>query len=63
MAAYVVLMQQVEDVERYREEYVPGVMSVLAKDGAEVLVAGFDAELVEALRSGEVLEPVLAQVA
>jgi uncharacterized protein (DUF1330 family) len=47
MAAYVVLMQQVEDVDRYRQEYVPGVMSFLAKHGAEVLVAGFDAEAAE----------------
>lgn len=47
MAAYLVLMQQVHDVERYRAEYLPGLRPLLAKYGAEVLVAGFDAEPAE----------------
>ena len=47
MAAYLVLMQQLDDVGRYRDEYLPGLRPFLAKYGAEVLVAGFDAELAE----------------
>ena len=47
MAAYLVLMQQVDDVGRYREAYLPGLRPFLAKYGAEVLVAGFDAEPAE----------------
>jgi uncharacterized protein (DUF1330 family) len=47
MAAYLVLMQQVDDVERYRNEYLPGLRPFLAKYGGEVLVTGFDAEPAE----------------
>ena len=47
MAAYLVLMQQVEDLDRYRSEYLPGLRPFLAKYGGEVLVAGFDAEPAE----------------
>jgi uncharacterized protein (DUF1330 family) len=47
MAAYLVLMQEVDDVDRYRNEYLPGVRPLLKKHGAEVLVAGFDAEPAE----------------
>jgi uncharacterized protein (DUF1330 family) len=44
MAAYLVLMQHVHDVDRYRAEYLPRLRPFLEKYGAEVLVAGFDAE-------------------
>ena len=47
MAAYLVLMQQVDDIDRYRAEYLPGLRPFLEKYGAEVLVAGFDAEPAE----------------
>ncbi len=47
MAAYLVLMQQVDDVERYRDEYLPALRPFLAKHGGEVLVAGFDAQPAE----------------
>jgi uncharacterized protein (DUF1330 family) len=47
MAAYLVLMQQVEDLDRYRNESLPGLRPFLAKYGGEVLVAGFDAEPAE----------------
>ena len=47
MAAYLVLMQQVDDTDRYREEYVPGVMPFLRKHGGEVLAGGFAAEAAE----------------
>ena len=40
-------MQQVQDIDRYRAEYSPGLRPFLAKYGAEVLVAGFDAEPAE----------------
>lgn len=47
MAAYLVLMQQVDDVDRYRNEYLPGLRPFLQKHGGEVLVTGFDAERAE----------------
>ena len=47
MAAYLVLMQAVHDVDRYRNEYLPGVRPFLQKHSAELLVAGFDAEPAE----------------
>ena len=47
MAAYLILMQQVDDVGRYRDQYLPGLRPFLAKYGAEVLVGGFDSEPVE----------------
>jgi uncharacterized protein (DUF1330 family) len=47
MAGYLVLMQQVDDIDRYRSEYLPGVRPLLRKHGGEVVVAGFDAEPAE----------------
>jgi uncharacterized protein (DUF1330 family) len=47
MAAYLVLMQQVHDVDRYRDEFLPGLRPLLQRYGAEVLVAGFDAQHAE----------------
>ncbi len=47
MPAYIVLMQEVDDVDRYRGEYVPGVVPLLQKHGAELVVAGSDAEPAE----------------
>ncbi len=47
MAAYLVLMQHVDDTDRYRSEYVPGVLPILSKHGGDVLVAGFDAKAAE----------------
>lgn len=47
MAAYLVLMQQVDDVDRYRNEYIPAVRPFLERYGAEVLVATFDSEAAE----------------
>ena len=40
MAAYLVLMQEIDDVARYRGEYLPLVRPFLQKYGAEMLVAG-----------------------
>jgi len=47
MAAYLVLTQEVDDVERYRNEYLPRVRPFLQKYGAELVVGGFDAEPAE----------------
>jgi uncharacterized protein (DUF1330 family) len=47
VAAYFVLMQQVDDIDRYRNEYVPAVRPLLNKHGGEVLVAGVEAEAAE----------------
>ena len=47
MAAYLVLMQHVDDTDRYRAEYVPQVLPLLRKHGGAVLVGGFEAEAAE----------------
>jgi uncharacterized protein (DUF1330 family) len=47
VTAYLVLMQQVDDVDRYRNEYVPGVTPFLKKHGGEVVVGGFEAAVAE----------------
>jgi len=47
LAACLVLMQQVHDIDRHRNEYLPGLRPFLRKHGAEVLVAGVDAEPAE----------------
>jgi uncharacterized protein (DUF1330 family) len=47
MAAYFVLMQEIDDVDRYRNEYLPQVLPLLQKHGAKVLIAGSDAEPAE----------------
>ena len=39
MAAYFVLTQQIVDMDRYRGEYVPGVIPFLRKHGGTVLVS------------------------
>ena len=46
MSAYVVLMQEIDDLDRYRNGYVPAVQPLLQKHGAEMLIgeAGLDAE-------------------
>jgi uncharacterized protein (DUF1330 family) len=47
VAAYLVLMQEIDDVDRYRNEHVPLVVSLLQKHGAEILVGGTNAEPAE----------------
>ena len=47
MSAYFILTQTVTDLDRYMNEYVPGVMPFLAKYKGEVLAADFDAEALE----------------
>ena len=47
MPAYLVLMQEIHDMDRYRNEYLPAVGPFLQKYGAEVLVAGPDVEPAE----------------
>ena len=47
MAAYFILTQTVTDLDKYLNEYVPGVMPFLAKYKAEVVAADFDAEPLE----------------
>ena len=46
MSAHVVLMQQIDDVDRYLNGYVPAVQPLLQKHAAEMLVGGggLDAE-------------------
>ena len=43
MSAYFILTQTITDPERYRNEYIPGVVPFLTKYKAEVLVADFEA--------------------
>jgi uncharacterized protein (DUF1330 family) len=47
MSAYLVLMQEVHDIDRYRAEYLPGLRPFLQKYGAEVLGAGLDSRAAE----------------
>ena len=47
MAAYLVLMEEIDDVDRYRNEYVPQVGPLLKKHGAQTLVGGLGAEPAE----------------
>jgi uncharacterized protein (DUF1330 family) len=47
MAAYFILAQTVTDQSAYSEQYIPGVMPLLQKYGAEVLVASFETEPLE----------------
>ena len=44
MPAYFILTHTVTDTERYRNEYIPGVLPFLAKYRGEVLVAEFETE-------------------
>lgn len=46
MAAYIIASYDVVDPEGYKA-YVPGVVPLLAKHGAEILVADFDAKALE----------------
>ena len=46
MAAYVIAIYDIVDAEGY-EGYVPGVVPLLAKHGAEILVADYDAQCFE----------------
>ncbi|MGE0041023.1 MAG: DUF1330 domain-containing protein [Vicinamibacterales bacterium] len=46
MAAYIIATYDVADAKAY-EAYVPGVIPLLAKHGAEVIVADYDAEALE----------------
>jgi uncharacterized protein (DUF1330 family) len=41
MAAYLILMQEIDDEDGYRNGYMTGVGPFLQKYGAEVLVASF----------------------
>jgi len=47
MAAYFVLMQQIDDFDRYMNEYVPRVLPLLQQHGGEFVVAGPGSEPAE----------------
>jgi uncharacterized protein (DUF1330 family) len=47
MSEYLVLMREIDDVDRYRNEYVPQVLPLLRKHGAQFLIAGSAAEPAE----------------
>jgi len=51
MPAYVIVSYDIVDPAAY-EAYVPGVLPLLAKHGAEVLVAEYDATALEGDRRG-----------
>lgn len=51
MSAYILVSYDIVDQEKYRE-YVPGVLPLLLKHGAEVLVADSDAQALEGERRG-----------
>ena len=47
MSAYAILMQEINDRDRYLDEYVPRVQPFLKKHGGEMLVGGFGAKPAE----------------
>lgn len=47
MTAYLALTQNVVDVDKYLEEYVPPVLQLFKKYGIEVLAAQFGASAIE----------------
>jgi uncharacterized protein (DUF1330 family) len=47
MSGYLVLMQEIDDIDRYRNEYLPAILPLLRKHGGETLVAGSNAESAE----------------
>ncbi|MDH4107620.1 MAG: DUF1330 domain-containing protein [Gammaproteobacteria bacterium] len=51
MAAYIIVSYDIVDPDRY-SDYVPGVLPLLLKHGAEVLVADSDAQLLEGEKRG-----------
>ena len=51
MAAYLIVSYDIEDPVGY-EGYVPGVLPLLEKHGAEILVADYDARTLEGVGRG-----------
>lgn len=51
MAAYIIVSYDIVDPKGY-EGYVPGVIPLLAKHGAEILVADFNAQPLEGEKRG-----------
>lgn len=51
MAAYIIVSYDVVDPQKYAD-YVPGVIPLLMKHGAEVLVADYEAKSLEGEASG-----------
>ena len=47
MSAYFILTHTVTNLEKYRQEYIPGVMPFLMKHKAEVVVAELEATPLE----------------
>jgi len=47
MSAYFILPQTIDDLEEFRQSYIPKVFPILTKHGGEVLVADFAAEPLE----------------
>lgn len=51
MSAYVIATYDIVDASGY-EGYVPGVVPLLEKHGAEILVAEYDAQVLEGKKQG-----------
>ena len=47
IAAYFILTHTITDIARYREEYIPRVLPFISKYDGEIVVASFDAELLQ----------------
>jgi uncharacterized protein (DUF1330 family) len=56
MSAYIIASYDIEDPDAY-EGYVPGVVPLLGKHGAEILVADYEAKTIEG--QGRVVHVVL----
>ena len=47
MTAYYILTHTITDIEKYRGEYIPQVLPFIAKYSGEIVVASFDAEVLQ----------------
>jgi uncharacterized protein (DUF1330 family) len=47
MTAYFILTHTITDIEKYRGEYIPQVLPFIAKYNGEIVVASFDAEVLQ----------------
>jgi uncharacterized protein (DUF1330 family) len=47
MTAFFILTHTITDIEKYRGEYIPQVLPFIAKYNGEIVVASFDAEVLQ----------------
>ncbi len=55
MTAYYILMQTITDMERYRQEYIPGTGRILAKHQGEMLAVSLNVEVLDGNPPGAIV--------